>query len=623
MDAQTALEIKKAAERLQEGDQQGGIAILRSILKRDGNVEQAWYLLAMALDDPQKKEYALRQVLRINPYHDKAQAQLGRLVGAAMGMPQPETAPKPAEEKPPKKVESAQEARVTEEPSASKEPSAIEEPVEVAAPIPAAAKKKPAPRRGISCLGMLAVASAVALLAAGGAYAVLGGFSNPSNNSDAVATSVNGDAAMTLPPTWTITPTYTPLGTLEPSATPTITPTSTAFPLSAEIEAEMETIRLQVSELTGLDIREDVHNEIMPKLKLQLLLTDLFITDEYLATLPDEGYALTALGFIQPEYDLVQSALDSKADYIGGFYLPENNEIYIIGTGFFGIEKYIYSHEFMHALQDQHFDLTSLGVYPECTLAAQNCMAIRALVEGQAEYVQNLWWQSFATAQDFADISRYVPPTTLFQEEAPPYFSLSGSFPYFYGGAFVDTLYQRDGWNEVNDAFSRLPDTTEQIIHPEKYVAREQGIEVNDPDLDQALGEGWRRLRRDALGEWETFLLLAYGVDEQAQIAEEQAVGAAEGWGGDTYQVYRHDGNSQTVLAAHWTWDNNSHKDEFYAALSDYLGARYRGANISDTCWLVEGEMSCIYDSGREVLWILAPDLGTLEQIFGLFPEFQ
>ncbi|NIV38831.1 MAG: hypothetical protein GWN58_58270, partial [Anaerolineae bacterium] len=60
-------------------------------------------------------------------------------------------------------------------------------------------------------------------------------------------------------------------------------------------------------------------------------------------------------------------------------------------------------------------------------------------------------------------------------------------------------------------------------------------------DLTSYLGQGWRQVEDNRLGEWTTFLLLAYSADLSAQIDIEVAEQAAAGWGGDHYQVFVED----------------------------------------------------------------------------------
>jgi hypothetical protein len=200
------------------------------------------------------------------------------------------------------------------------------------------------------------------------------------------------------------------------------------------------------------------------------------------------------------------------------------------------------------------------------------------------------------------------------------------SFPYDHGLAFVSYLYRRGNWAEVNRAYAELPLSTEQILHPEKYVAGEAAIAVTDPPLSTALPSNWRLLADDVLGEWTTYLLLGYGAREAAQLPDETARAAAAGWGGDAYQVYYNEGAGAAVLAAHWVWDTQRDSGEFASALVAQQAARFEESAINRDgadCWELAGQVSCVLAAGGETLWLLAPDQSILNQLLALYPSFQ
>jgi hypothetical protein len=145
------------------------------------------------------------------------------------------------------------------------------------------------------------------------------------------------------------------------------------------------------------------------------------------------------------------------------------------------------------------------------------------------------------------------------------------------------------------------------------------------PPLDQVLGEGWRKLAEDTLGEWTTYLLLGYGADVEAMLEDATAASAAGGWGGDRYQVYYQDESERTVLAAVWGWDTAQDASQFRQAMTEHLGKRFREAEIDSpqgACWQVNQQTTCLYLSGREVLWLLAPDMGMVNLVRALYPSF-
>ena len=83
--------------------------------------------------------------------------------------------------------------------------------------------------------------------------------------------------------------------------------------------------------------------------------------------------------------------------------------------------------------------------------------------------------------------------------------------------------------NGVADVWAALPTTTEQILHPEKYLAGEGALPVSLPPLTPALGAGWRSLLGSSFGEFSLQNLLLLGLAADRVLVQR----AAAGWGGD------------------------------------------------------------------------------------------
>jgi hypothetical protein len=435
-------------------------------------------------------------------------------------------------------------------------------------------------------------------------------------------------AAFTLPPTWTPTETATITPTRTPRPTATVSPTPSPPVPNPTIQAEMDILQQQVADVRGLEpLASAIPRYLLSKTKVRPVLAASFEAGGGTqAALTDEARVLSALGLIKPTYNLYTNTLNSLADGIGGFYIPATDELYVIGTGFTGVERYIFSHEYGHALIDQHFNLDRLGVYPLCQGDAQRCQAIRALVEGDATLVTNQWLAQYAGPQDLKDILAYQAPAQVMPDQfAPPFVAPDARFPYVEGLNFVKALYARGLWALVDAAYTNLPESTEQILHPSKYFSRDAPEEMPDTPLETVLGEGWRLLDSNSLGEWMTYLMLGYGADVEAQLDDPLAKRAAAGWGGDRYWIYYNDNAAQTAMAARWSWDTMGDATTFDGALADYLRQRYGGNQVDSArgdCWEANAQRSCLYRAGLEILWLLGPDQATVEAILTRFPGF-
>jgi len=93
---------------------------------------------------------------------------------------------------------------------------------------------------------------------------------------------------------------------------------------------------------------------------------------------------LSILGLIPADTDLFELYLNLFTEQVLGLYDPETDQLYVIADrGEFGpLEESTLAHEYVHALQQQHFDIQSLGESAEVDLDAS--VALSALVEGDA-----------------------------------------------------------------------------------------------------------------------------------------------------------------------------------------------------------------------------------------------
>lgn len=433
-------------------------------------------------------------------------------------------------------------------------------------------------------------------------------------------------AVMSLPPEWTHTPTATI--TLTPSVTPSPSVTATpALPTpNATISSALDLVQIEDADLRGLTMTSSLPRFVISQSEAERTLESAFLAQSSVQDVQDRARALKALGLITPTYDLAKHTLNQMADGIGGFYLPSRKAIFVIGTGLSGVDRFIYSHEYDHALVDANFGLKYLEDPGFCRGDEQRCEAVQALSEGDATLLMQQWLDKYAGEQDLLDIVKYIqsdqPRYALPEDSPPPYASKDASFPYVQGLAFVNYLYARGNWAGVNAAYRQLPDSTAQILHPEKYVSQEKPDSVQDPDIGSALGQGWRAIDVNTLGEWDTYLLLGYGSDPASQLPDVRALAAASGWGGDHLQIYYEDQTDQVAMSVHWVWDSQGDADEFVRAMRVYLGERFRGGKVtgpSQDCWDSNNQSTCLFTSAASTLWVLGPSPAAVTAIHGLY----
>jgi hypothetical protein len=181
------------------------------------------------------------------------------------------------------------------------------------------------------------------------------------------------------------------------------------------------------------------------------------------------------------------------------------------------------------------------------------------------------------------------------------------TFAYQAGAPFIQFLHEMGGYDLVDGAWSELPASTEQIIHPERYLAQDLPAQVLLAPLDSVLGEGWQLVAEDTFGE---FLLRQYL--EQQPLAAAAIDQAATGWGGGRYAVYQDENGPLPAVVIRLAWDSTQDENEFYELYASYTNTRHAGAEAQLTgeglCWETE-DVSCLFRDGGETLIIRAPTL--------------
>jgi hypothetical protein len=167
---------------------------------------------------------------------------------------------------------------------------------------------------------------------------------------------------------------------------------------------------------------------------------------------------------------------------------------------------------------------------------------------------------------------------------------------------WVSQLYKRGGWDEVSAAFAKLPKSSEQILHADKYLAGEEPRKVAVRDISPALGGGWRMADNDVEGEWGYYLLL----DEYLNSAD-VSKRASEGWGGDRYALFTGPSKADVLVAQKAVWDTDVDAREFFDAYVKRTTKRY-GVEPSEVAesgrqvWKTKEGGVCVELSGKTVL---------------------
>jgi hypothetical protein len=404
-------------------------------------------------------------------------------------------------------------------------------------------------------------------------------------------------------------------------------PTKTPYPtsvLDASLTNEINQIQTQVVEERGLQPDNPVPVVLLSPDELRQNVVNDFLADYTDEKVSDDVLELSTIGLLDPGFDLRGLYVDLLSEQVAGYYDNETKEMFVVqGQGFHGPERLTYSHEYTHALQDQKYDIKNGLNYSNdtCEVDTERCAAIQALLEGDATLSQTIWYQNYATNLDKQQISDFYDSLkSPVYDSAPAFLKDDFVFPYNQGATFVQDIYSRGGWAAVDAVYKNPPVSTEQILHPNLYPS-DTPIPVTLPDLTTALGEGWREVSRNQMGEWYTYLILARGADANARLDDNTAQSAAAGWGGDNYVVLHNDATGQTAFVMKTVWDTPNDATEFAAAFEKYANNRF-GVNATTqgntSTWTYDGGVTTLYLSGDTTIWITAPDLTAVKTLTGV-----
>lgn len=248
-------------------------------------------------------------------------------------------------------------------------------------------------------------------------------------------------------------------------------------------------------------------------------------------------------------------------EQVVGFYEPDSTTLFVIDDQPPNSLEPLLVHELVHAIQDQVVDLDSIS---DPSFDNDRKVAAMAAIEGHATLVM------FEFQAGSLNLTRDENIHLLHEKmrdemhlrspvlaSAPLVIQESILFPYLYGAGFVENLWEQNPERPAPFG-SQLPISTEQVIHPERFLGDPQDHPVA---LEIITPTGWEKLYDDNLGELETGILLETHTGSRM---------SAEGWDGDRYLLLDN-GNGSRALVWVIVWDSEIQRDRFVKTLTPNL----------------------------------------------------
>lgn len=411
-----------------------------------------------------------------------------------------------------------------------------------------------------------------------------------------------------------------------PPASPTPVPTPTrAVPLSQiqSARAVHEVARI----LAG--VRELPPVEQFPVTFPSEREIALYLLQRYGEIQPQEALGLYGLLGLIPRIDpLPLPDVTAQAGRTFSIYAPAGRQILLVGGRGPATpdDELALVHTLAHALQDNAFGLGDGAEPPRvpltttCRLTADSALALRGLLEGDAVLTAARYAGVHADPQEMdrlADLAMGAEEPTYAPLVGVSTFEAIRRFPYRAGAHFAAVLYAGGGWGAINRAYASPPCTTQEILHPKRYLNRRPPLEPFVPSLTPVLGKDWVLARQDTVGEFLIGLHLAGYLDD-----DDRARRAADGWAGDTFTLWRGPEGREVVV---WrlVWETRDEAVEFARAYA-LLVPRFRNPPLIATApplglqgqfWAGPAGAAYLFRVGRAVTIIWGPDLETIARI--------
>jgi len=346
-------------------------------------------------------------------------------------------------------------------------------------------------------------------------------------------------------------------------------------------EAMVAQVRERLVATRGLDFKRPVPTRALDPDEVSAA-----VGDELARTLSPEDRAraervYTRLGLLPPGTALGPTMHRLFATQLAAFYDPRTGSLAVatsaanLGgtemrmvsavTGRDLLGELIVAHELTHALQDQHWGLPK-DPEPGVATNTDRLLARRALLEGDAT------WASVATVtggrSDDDTRARIIPQLDKLRgqlaasvPDVPPLLRDTLSFQYTDGTKFVDRLLARGGWAEVDRAQADPPTSSEQVLHPERYLAARRDVptpvEVTGTKMLER--EGFTLTLSDTLGE------AVIRIYASAVLPPAEAARVADGWDGDRLLAFAR--GDDLVVVWMTVWDTGADAVEFADAV--------------------------------------------------------
>ncbi|MBX3146783.1 MAG: hypothetical protein KF785_08420 [Gemmatimonadales bacterium] len=268
------------------------------------------------------------------------------------------------------------------------------------------------------------------------------------------------------------------------------------------------------------------------------------------------------------------------AEQVAGYYDPDSTTLYAVEGAKSDQLRLVLAHELVHALQHEQLPLDRLLKH---SANSDRLAAVQAVLEGHATLAMlgvMLAGQADAAGgvdgllanpgfwQQYREQVRASQSSMPVFRAAPLVLREGLIFPYLGGAEFMRWWSGQPGKGSL-PTLEQLPQSTEQVLHPIKYLNRDQPVTVAFADSAASPTAPGGVMHEDTMGELELQIWAA-----ELRGGGEVLDHLPMGWGGDRFRVYRSAAGPALVLYS--VWDDSTSARRFATLTGDRFAERAR-----------------------------------------------
>ena len=351
----------------------------------------------------------------------------------------------------------------------------------------------------------------------------------------------------------------------------------------------VDSLRVPVERATGLAFKTTPRSAIRSRRQVRNYLVRKLDEELPQSKLRGMEAAYRLFGLLPDTLGLRSLLLDLYTEQVAGYYDPDSAML-------FGVEgadpaqlRLVLAHEMVHALQGQYLKLDSIM---EEKSNNDRLTAAQSVLEGQATLASI---QVLAPGHDIRDNPEFwdiYREQVRQQQTSMPVFARAPLvvrealiFPYLVGAEFMH-WWAASPLKDTLPYGPRMPVSTEQVLHPERYLRGDKPVALALPPDSAALYE-------DVLGESEIRVLTA-----RLRGTNEVRPGPPIGWAGDRFRVY--DSPEGPALVWYVVWDDTRSAERFVWG----YGGKLRSTTLPGYRTVLE---SFELEGKPAMLYVLAP----------------